>query len=86
MSASLASVASPLRRLRVDSTARRLVPERLRVWLALAAMSIGFVLVGGGNLDLGYVEARLGLAAREGLAPFGQVYGGWEPGLWPAQV
>jgi hypothetical protein len=86
MPASLASVASPLRRLRIDPTAPALEPRRLRAAAAVVALAAGFVLLGGGNLDVGHVEARLGLAAREGLGPFGQVYGGWEPGLWAAQV
>jgi hypothetical protein len=51
--------------------------------LALAA---GFVVVDGGRLDLGEIESRLGIAAGEAFGPFGQVYGGWEPSLWPAQV
>jgi hypothetical protein len=45
-----------------------------------------FVLVGGGSLDVAPSEARLGLAAGEGLGPFGQVYGGYEPALWVGQV
>jgi hypothetical protein len=55
-------------------------------WAALVALAIGFVVLGGATLDLGLVESRLGLAAREGLGPLGQIYGGWEPSLWPAQV
>lgn len=45
-----------------------------------------FVFWGAASLDLGPLEARLGLAAGESLAPIGQVYGGWEPALWPAHV
>ena len=44
------------------------------------------MLIGGGKLDLGPIESRLGLAAGEPFGPFGQVFGGWEPSLWPAQV
>ena len=52
-------------------------------WVALAA---GFVLLCGGNLDPDTAEAPLGLAASEGLGPLGQVFGNWDPALWPAQV
>jgi hypothetical protein len=54
--------------------------------LAVIAMAIGFVLIGGGALDLGPIEARLGVAAGEPLGPFGRFCGGWEPSLWPAPV
>lgn len=53
------------------------------VWVALAC---GFVLLGGGNLDLGPRAARLGMAASEGSGPLGQVLGGWDPALWPGRV
>lgn len=46
----------------------------------------GFGFVGGGNLDPSVEDARLGLAAREGLGPLGQVFGGWDPALWPLPV
>jgi len=52
----------------------------------LAAVTIGFVLLGGGSLELGEVEARLGLAAGEPLGPFGQVFGGYDPSLAPGRV
>jgi hypothetical protein len=58
----------------------------VRSALLCAALGAVFVLVGGANLDVGPVEARLGLAAGEGLGPFGQVYGGYEPSLWIGQV
>lgn len=58
-------------------------PHRL---LALAVMAAGFVLVGGGNLDPGPVESRLGLASGERLGPFGQVFGNWDPSIWPGQL
>jgi hypothetical protein len=83
---SFASVASPLRQFRVDPAGRIMAPARMRAWAGLMTIAIGFVIIGGASLDLGDVEARLGLAAREGVGPFGQMYGGWEPGLWPAQV
>ncbi len=61
--------------------ARRFIPGS--IVLVLAAV---FVLIGGGNLDLGPVEARVGLSAAEPLGPFGQVLGSWDPGTWPGQV
>src|SRR3954452_23556713 len=54
--------------------------------VAVIATALGFVLLGGGALDLGEIESRLGWAAGEPLGPFGRVFGGWEPTLWPAQV
>jgi hypothetical protein len=53
------------------------------VFLAAAA---GFVLVGGGNLDLGPTEAKVGISAVEQIGPFGQTLGGWEPGVWVGSV
>jgi hypothetical protein len=86
MSGELASAARGLRRLRVDPQSPGLAADgawRLPMLLVVAAV---FVFVGAARLDLGPDEARLGLAAGERLAPFGQVVGGWEPSLWPAQV
>jgi len=53
---------------------------------AAAVLALGFVLLGAGDLDLGPVESRLGMAAGEHFGPFGQVYGGWEPALWPGRL
>jgi hypothetical protein len=61
-------------------------PKRLVRGLSVIALAIGFVVIGGGNLDPGEIEARLGIAAQEPLGPLGQVFGGWEPSLWPAPV
>jgi hypothetical protein len=47
--------------------------------------AVFFVIVGGANLEIGPVEARTGLAAFQGFTPIGQIFGGWEPSLWPAQ-
>lgn len=58
-------------------------PRRFAVLAALATL---FVVVGGGSLDLGANEARLGLASRESLGPFGQVFGGWDPSVWVGQL
>lgn len=54
--------------------------------LTMIALAVGFVMIGGGSFDLGPIEARLGLAAGAPIGPFGQVYGNWEPSLWPFQV
>jgi len=69
----------------VDGTAFWLLPVSwLRlVWIGLALV---FVVVGAIDLDLGPLEARLGLAAGEKPGPMGQVFGYWAPDLWPAQV
>ncbi len=73
-------------RLRADRPEQdRIAPHSL-AWVAFVALASGFVLVAGGNLDPGEIESRLGLAAGAGIGPFGQVFGGWEPSLWPAQV
>jgi hypothetical protein len=55
-------------------------------FLALAVLATGFILIGGGSLDPGPIEARLGMAAAEQLAPFGQVFGNWDPSIWPGQL
>ncbi len=49
--------------------------------LALAAIAVGFVVLGGGAREPDEIEARLGLAAAEGIGPFAQVFGGWEPSI-----
>jgi hypothetical protein len=49
-------------------------------------MAIVFVVVGTGQLDLGPVDARVGLAAGEPFGPLGRVYGYWTPDLWPGLV
>ena len=58
-------------------------PHRVAAFIALAGL---FVLAGGGNLDLGAEESKLGLAAMESLGPYGQVFGSWEPSIWPAKL
>jgi hypothetical protein len=56
------------------------------VYLAVAACALGFVVLGAERLDLGPLEARLGLAASESPGPMGQLLGDWAPDLWPAEV
>jgi hypothetical protein len=86
MAPELATVAVRLRKLRFDPT-RAARGSDLGVLGAVLALLAGvFVLIGAGNRDLGPIESKLGLAAGAGLQPLGQVYGGWEPGLWPLPV
>jgi hypothetical protein len=54
--------------------------------LTMIALAVGFVLIGGGSLELGAIESRLGIALWAGAGPLGQVYGGWDPSLWPLPV
>jgi hypothetical protein len=60
--------------------------KRLIRGITIIALAAGFALIGGGNLDLGDVESRLGIALWAGAGPLGQVYGGWDPSLWPVPV
>ncbi len=55
-------------------------------FVALALLATFFVLIGGASLDLGLIEARLGMATGEQLAPYGQVFGNWDPSIWPGQL
>ncbi len=73
---------------RWDPAVNRFLVLGGRVWaqLAIIVLGAGFVMLGGDSLDLGPIEARLGLAAREHFGPLGQVFGYWAPDLWPAQV
>ena len=91
MSAEPAAAARPNHRVRADQPAQGLAlssasARRAAPWLIVAGLAGAFVLTGAGNLDLGPAEARVGLSAAEPLGPFGQMYGGWEPGIWPGQV
>ncbi len=74
--------------MRVDGARVQLAMPGLQAWAvpALAVMAIGFVLLGGGNLDLGPTDARQGLAADGSLGPLGQFFGSWAPDLWPGRV
>ncbi len=74
--------------LRSDHANRAVAWLRPVSWVRLAWVSLAlvFVIVGAIDLDLGPVEARLGLAAGEQAGPVGQVFGYWAPDLWPAQV
>jgi len=83
-----AGPAGTRRVMRVDGTRVSPVMPSLQAWAVplLAAMAIGFVLLGAGNLDLGPADARQGLAASEPLGPLGQVCGSWTPDVWPGRV
>lgn len=78
--------AGRFRRLRVDATEPKPWGATLRVWGALAAMVVGFVIVGVSGLEPTDREALLGLASSEPAGPLGQAFGGWEPSLWPLAV
>ncbi len=60
--------------------------DRTSIRLALAALALGFVVLGADGLDVGPSDARLGLAAGGSIGPMGQVLGYWAPDLWPAEV
>jgi protein subunit release factor B len=69
-----------------DQPVAAAVVARLWPWLVLISLGVGFVLFGAASLELGGFDARLGLASTEKLGPYGQVFGGWAPEIWPAQV
>ena len=80
------SAAYPTRRLRADvaEPAEGLGhAPATAIWIALAG---AFALLYAGSLDLNETEAHLGLSIAAGLGPFGQVFGGWDPSVWPAQI
>src|SRR4051794_33268368 len=86
MSAESATAERRGARFRADLPLSSKVPTWAWTMLAWTVLGAGFVLIGGGNLDLGEIEARLGIAAGEPLGPLGRVSGGWEPSVWPAPV
>lgn len=80
------SAAYPTRRLRADVAEPEPavgLPAATAIWIAIAG---AFALLYAGSLDLNEAEAHLGLSIAAGLGPFGQVFGGWDPSVWPAQV
>ncbi len=72
----------PAARLRVDHVGHAWDLQRLALPAVFVAAAVGFVIIGGGNLDLGPDEAKIGLSAVEPIGPFGQSLGGWEPSIW----
>ncbi|MDB5350008.1 MAG: hypothetical protein JWN86_1255 [Planctomycetota bacterium] len=73
---------------RVDgkTTASVAVPRLVTPAVLLVAITSGFIVLGGGSLELTDSEARLGLAAGESVGPLAQVFGGWDPTLAPGKV
>lgn len=63
-----------------------LPPARLWRGPALVLIGLLFVAFGGADSELRSADARVGLAAREGVGPLGQVYGQWRPDVWPLHV
>ncbi len=59
-----------------------------RVWCGPVLVSLGllFVLAGGADSELRSADARVGLAAKAGFHPLGQVFGQWRPDVWPLRV
>lgn len=76
------------RKLRADEGKGQIRLPSAKLWRAPALVLIGliFVVVGGADSDLRAPDARIGLAAKAGLSPLGQVYGQWRPDIWPLPV
>ncbi len=81
----------------VEPTLARRPPLRLRADIPVAddgraelasraavfVLGALFVVVGGGSLELGPAESRLGLASGEPIGPYGRAFGYWDPSIWP---
>ena len=77
-------VASQTLRLDPASHEKAAATMRPAVALALAAtIAAGFVLLGGGSLELSDAEARLGLSAHEPVSAVAHVLGGYDPSVAP---
>jgi len=76
------------RRLRADEGRVPFNLPSARLWRGPALVLIGliFVMVGGADSELRAPDARVGLAAKAGIGPLGQVYGQWRPDVWPLRV
>ncbi len=83
-----AAMVNGSRRLRADEGKVQFNLPSARLWRGPALVLIGliFVMVGGADSDLRTADARVGLAAKAGLGPLGQVYGQWRPDVWPLRV
>ena len=87
MSVDLATRSSSSRMRRL--TAREDVASPSSSWvsgLIFLMVATTFVVLGGSAQEPGDAEARLGLATTEGLGPYAQVMGGWDPSLAPGRV
>lgn len=76
-----------LRRFRVDvreMSAPYGVP--IACWAVALSAALGFVLIGGGDLELDATESRLGLSIVEPFGPMGRAFGGWDYTIWPGKV
>jgi hypothetical protein len=60
--------------------------QKIAVPAVFVLTVIGFVIIGGGNLELGPIEAKIGNSAVEPLGPYGQTLGAWEPSVWVGTV
>lgn len=76
------------RKFRADEGEISLVLSFAKHWRVPALILIGliFVGVGGADSDLRAPDARVGLAAKAGIGPLGQVHGQWRPDVWPLPV
>lgn len=86
MSADLIADRSASHTLRLDPASDQKVAATLRPTVALtlaATIAAGFVLLGGGSLELSDSEARLGLSAHEPMSAVAQVLGGYDPSVAP---
>lgn len=75
--------------IRLDPASHQEAAATMRpvVALALAAtIAAGFVLLGGGSLELADPEARLGLSAHEPMSAVAHVLGGFDPSVAPGQA
>lgn len=79
------STARPSLRLRADTPVRAWYdrPGREVAIAAVTTMALGFVILGAPNLELGALEARLGIATGNPIGPLGHGTTGWDPFVWP---
>ena len=80
------SATSPTRYLRADLIDPEPSGSRALTWAAWMVIAGGFALLYAGSLELNEAESRLGLALGARPGPFGQVFGAWDPAIWPGQV
>ena len=86
MSTELIAGRSASHTLRLDPASHQKAAATMRPAVALAlaaAIAAGFVLLGGGSLELSDSEARLGLSAHEPVSAVAHVLGGYDPSVAP---